>query len=227
MATYTKDKPVKLSNNFISTEFDCKGNDGCCKATIINPQLVIYLQAIRDHFGKPITITSGYRCLKHNQRVGGATGSRHTKGDAADIVVSGVAPKEVAKFAESIGVKGIGLYETQADGYFVHIDTRVSKSFWYGQSEEYRSTFGSSSNNSSNSPTKQELTTANKITVSLPTLQSGNKNNYVGVLQALLGIPADNDYGKNTKAAVIAIQKKKGLKQDGICGADTWEAAFR
>jgi uncharacterized protein YcbK (DUF882 family) len=66
---------------------------------------------------------------------GCAPGSRHSKGDAADIVVKGVSSREVAKYAESIGIKGIGLYETSADGHFTHIDTRTSKSFWYGQSE--------------------------------------------------------------------------------------------
>jgi len=49
----------------------------------------------------------------------------------------GIAPEEIAKYAESIGVKGIGLYDT-----FVHIDTRESKSFWYGHGQERRTTFG-------------------------------------------------------------------------------------
>jgi uncharacterized protein YcbK (DUF882 family) len=57
------------------------------------------------------------------------------KGKAADIVVQGVSSREVAKYAESIGILGIGLYETSADGYFTHIDTRTTKSFWYGQNE--------------------------------------------------------------------------------------------
>ena len=34
-------------------------------------------------------------------------------------------------------MKGIGLYDT-----FVHIDTRESKSFWYGHGQERRTTFG-------------------------------------------------------------------------------------
>lgn len=220
MATYVKGREKKLSNNFVSTEFDCKGGN-CCKATIIDPELVTYLQAIRDYFGKPITITSGYRCLTHNRNVGGATGSRHSKGQAADIVVDGVEPREVAKFAESIGVKGIGLYETSSDGFFTHIDTRDYKSFWLGHAQKAVSTF-----NPSNSPVNPELTTTNKIEVTLPTLQMGNRNRYVGVLQALLGIAADNVYGNDTKKAVVAIQKKKGLKQDGVCGKDTWTAAF-
>ncbi len=225
MATYEKGKKTQLSENFNTLELDCKGS-GCCKATIIDPQLITYLQAIRNHFGKPVQITSGYRCLTHNQRVGGATGSRHSKGQAADIVVSGVAPKEVAKFAESIGIKGIGLYETSADGHFTHIDTRETKSFWYGQSEKPMSTFGGSTNNPSNIPTNPELTTVNKITVSLPTLQKGNRNKYVGVAQALLGIAADNIFGADTEKAVKAIQKKKEQKEDGVIGKDTWTSLF-
>lgn len=118
-----KKSGMKLSEHFNSNEFDCHGS-GCCSTTIINEKLVEYLEKIREHFKKPITITSAYRCVTHNRNVGGATGSRHSKGDAADIVVSGVAPAEVARFAESIGIKGIGLYETSADGHFVHIDTR-------------------------------------------------------------------------------------------------------
>jgi hypothetical protein len=220
LATYVKGQKKQLSNNFVSLEFDCKGGN-CCKATIIDPQLVSYLQAIRNHFDKPITITSGYRCLTHNKNVGGATGSRHSKGQAADIVVDGVAPREVAKFAESIGVKGIGLYESAADGYFVHIDTRECKSYWLGHAQKLVITF-----NSSNTTTNSQLTTVSKIEVSLPTLSPGNKNRYVGVLQALLGIAADNVYGDDTKKAVLAIQKKKGLEQDGVCGKDTWTAAF-
>ncbi len=221
METYTKHKPIKLSNNFVSTEFDCHGNDGCCNKTIIDPKLVVYLQAIREHFGKPITINSGYRCSKHNQRVGGVSSSYHTKGMASDIVVSGVAPVEVAKFAESIGIKGIGLYSN-----FVHIDTRESKSFWYGHEQEYRSTFGGSTNNSSNSPTKPQLTTVSKIEVMLPTIQKGSNGAYVKVAQALLLIPVDGVFGKDTKAAVMKIQKKKGLKEDGVIGKDTWTALF-
>lgn len=43
------------------------------------------LQPLRDHYGKPITINSGYRSLQLNQRIGGAKSSQHTLGQAADI----------------------------------------------------------------------------------------------------------------------------------------------
>lgn len=131
---------VRLSEHFHSGEFDCHGV-GCCTETVINPKEVTNLESIRCHFGTPITLTSAYRCPRHNGTVGGATGSRHCKGDAADIVVANHTPRTVAKYAEEIDIKGIGLYETSADGFFVHVDTRDAKSFWYGQSQQYRSTF--------------------------------------------------------------------------------------
>jgi uncharacterized protein YcbK (DUF882 family) len=43
------------------------------------------LQPIRDAYGKPIKVSSGYRCLKLNEKVGGAVNSQHVKGEAADI----------------------------------------------------------------------------------------------------------------------------------------------
>lgn len=140
--TFTKGSKTRLSTNFNSTEFDCHGS-GCCSKTVIDIKLVEYLQKIRDHFGKPVTISSGYRCSTHNKNVGGSTGSRHAKGMAADIVVKDVAPAEVAKYAESLGILGIGLYEAKDCGdNFVHIDTRTTKSFWYGHAQVARTTFG-------------------------------------------------------------------------------------
>ena len=139
--SYKKGNSTQLSTNFSSTEFDCHGS-GCCSLTLIDEKLVNYLQKIRDYFGKPVNVSSGYRCSSHNKNISGATGSRHTKGEAADIYIDGVTPAEIAKYAESLGILGIGLYETNSDGFFVHVDTRTTKSFWYGQSEQSRTTFG-------------------------------------------------------------------------------------
>lgn len=136
MSTYTKGKSTKLSINFESIEFDCHGK-GCCAETEIDPMLIEYLQKIRDHFGKPVTINSAYRCAKHNKKIGGASKSKHLYGQAADIKVVGVKPLKIAQYAESIGIKGIGQYST-----FVHIDTRSNKYFWYGNGQDSRSTFG-------------------------------------------------------------------------------------
>lgn len=44
------------------------------------------LQPVRDNFGAPITVTSGFRSTALNKAVGGASGSQHLKGEAADII---------------------------------------------------------------------------------------------------------------------------------------------
>lgn len=139
--TYKRGDSTRLSTNFKVSEFLCKGS-GCCTEGKIDEKLVEILQQIRDHFGKPVYISSAYRCPAWNKKVGGVSGSYHTYGRAADIMVEDTAPAEVARYAESIGVLGIGLYETDADGYFVHVDTRTNKSYWYGQKQQRRTTFG-------------------------------------------------------------------------------------
>ena len=114
-----KSGTVKLSNNFRVREFRCKnGSD----KILIADELVKLLQKIRDHYGKPITINSAYRTPAYNKKVGGAKYSQHVQGKAADIVISGVTPYEVAKYAESLGAGGIGLYNS-----FTHVDVRPAR----------------------------------------------------------------------------------------------------
>lgn len=99
-------------------------------------QLVSILQKIREHFGKPLTITSGYRTPAHNKACGGAAYSQHLYGRAADFKIAGVGPDTVAAYAEQLlpGRGGIGVYppKTGRAGGWVHIDTRASKSRWRG-----------------------------------------------------------------------------------------------
>jgi hypothetical protein len=45
------------------------------------------LQPIRELWGKPVTVNSGYRSLALNRIIGGVSGSQHMKGQAADITV--------------------------------------------------------------------------------------------------------------------------------------------
>ena len=134
--TYTKGTAVSLSTNFKSTEFDCHGS-GCCSSTLVDENLIKYLQKIRNHFGKSVHINSGYRCKTHNAAVGGASKSNHMDGEAADIRIDGIQPIEVAQYAEAIGMLGIGVYS-----WGVHVDTRTSKYFWYDGGASNVATFG-------------------------------------------------------------------------------------
>ncbi len=49
------------------------------------------LQPLRDAYGKPITINSGYRCPELNKAVGGVPTSQHQRGEAADLSIDGKA----------------------------------------------------------------------------------------------------------------------------------------
>lgn len=53
------------------------------------------LQPIRDFLGKPLTISSGYRSKVLNRAIGGANGSEHELGLAADIPESSATFKEI------------------------------------------------------------------------------------------------------------------------------------
>ena len=88
---------MRLTNNFSLEEFE--RSDTAKRLGIDNhvPQFAIarlrtlcekVLQPVRDHFGVPIIITSGYRCPDLNDAVKGATSSQHMKGEAADFYIN-------------------------------------------------------------------------------------------------------------------------------------------
>ena len=125
------DGAKQLSPAFKVREFRCRdGSD----AIMIDQTLVVLLQAIREHFGKAVTITSGYRTGTHNTAVGGSKTSQHLLGKAADIQVAGVSVEDVAAYAESLLPTwgGVGRYPVKAGRTkgWVHVDTRPNKSRW-------------------------------------------------------------------------------------------------
>lgn len=84
----------KLSKNFTVEELTNSdtaarlGIDNTPDAdTLENLQFLVdnVLQPLRDMYGRPITVNSGYRCPKLNKAVGGSKTSQHMVGQAADI----------------------------------------------------------------------------------------------------------------------------------------------
>lgn len=239
--TYKKGVKVQLSTNFKSTEFDCNGK-GCCDETLVDTELVEILQKIRDCFNAPVRIFSAHRCKEHNRTLGSGDKSLHVLGKAADIEVKGITPREVAQYAESIGVKGIGLYETEKDGHFVHIDTRDKKFFWYGRAEAYRSTF---TEKQPDTKVKEWQKAAVLDGFKFPKCGCDGKwgaeceavakqavckkrlvykyKNLTKIVQTAVGVKADGKFGKDTKKAVTEWQKRCGLVADGCVGFNTWK----
>ena len=123
----------RLAPDFKVRELRCKdGTD----TVMVDEALTVVLQCIREHFGKPVTITSGYRTAAHNAAVGGAKSSQHLLGRAADIRVQGVSVEDVAAYAESLMPDwgGVGRYPAKAGraAGWVHVDTRADKARWRG-----------------------------------------------------------------------------------------------
>ena len=126
-----KDGARQLAPGFKVREFRCRdGSD----VVMIDESLVMLLQCIREHFGKAVTITSGYRTGTHNTAVGGSKSSQHLLGKAADIQVADTTVEAVAAYAESLMPDwgGVGRYPVKAGRTkgWVHVDTRPNKSRW-------------------------------------------------------------------------------------------------
>lgn len=79
------------------------------------------LQPLRDIWGRPLKINSGYRCPRLNALVGGVPTSQHTKGEAADIACSN--PVKLAQLAYDahLPFDQMILYPT-----FVHFSHKLS-----------------------------------------------------------------------------------------------------
>ena len=111
---------------FVVQDFQCHNGED---KVLIDSNLAVLLQAIENHFNSRITITSAYRPAGYNASIGGASNSYHTKGQAADISLSGVSLYNIARYADyKLGQKGgVGCYPNSG---FVHVDTRGFAAYW-------------------------------------------------------------------------------------------------
>ena len=57
----------------------------CCGRGAVALALVLALEDLRSLYGRPVRITSGWRCQTHNREVGGHPQSRHLIGCAVDV----------------------------------------------------------------------------------------------------------------------------------------------
>ena len=122
--------PTSPSEWFSLHEFECKGCT--CNDQLIDSELVIKLDRIREKIGVPIIITSGYRCEKkqgslREQGKETAIGvSQHELGKAIDLTVKdkNLMPELLELCKQEF--KAIG-----KSALFIHVDLRIDKErFW-------------------------------------------------------------------------------------------------
>ena len=109
---------IKL-NNFKLAEFKCP----CCGEVKMDEKFLKLLDLARTTAGIPFVITSGFRCDKHNQEVGGKADSAHLKGVAADISCQSSASRfAIVNSLLRCGFNRIGIADS-----FIHCDIDLSK----------------------------------------------------------------------------------------------------
>ena len=113
------------SEHFRFAEFACNHCGELAPDGI--PELLLEkLEKIREHYGLPMIINSGYRCPTHNRNCGGAVFSQHKLGTAADFYIKGVDPAQVFKDIDPYHDDGgLGKYPN-----FTHIDVRGTRARW-------------------------------------------------------------------------------------------------
>lgn len=103
-----------------------------CGDDSMDIETIRVVQEVCDHFARfmarpkvTLIVTSGYRCLKHNnsKAVGSNSASQHPRGRAMDINIVDVHPHNVYDYLDKKypGKYGIGKYDD-----FTHIDTRTN-----------------------------------------------------------------------------------------------------
>ena len=106
--------------HFENDEFTCRC--GCDNNGISKP-LVLMLDDARELAQIPFKINSGFRCLKHNEKIGGVKDSSHCKGLAVDIACNDDKRRFfIVSALISVGFKRILIYDT-----FIHVDIDLEK----------------------------------------------------------------------------------------------------
>ena len=120
-----------LSEHFTVAEFEDsyeairRGIDNKMPIIIRNDAMELcenVLEPLREKLGKPIRITSGYRCYELNKAIGGSATSQHCRGQAVDIKVKGIDPTDVAK-----AIIELGVYDQVIDeGNWTHVSYKAN-----------------------------------------------------------------------------------------------------
>ena len=112
-------------SSFNESEFRCRH----CGRQEMRPEFMGKLQALRSAYGKPLYITSGFRCRDHPVEKAKSSPGMHATGLAADIGVQGAEAVTVLRLALGIGFTGVGVQQKN-EKRFLHLDTRALPTIW-------------------------------------------------------------------------------------------------
>lgn len=105
--------------NFEASEFACSH----CGEQRMRPSTLDRLQALRTQLGRPVIITSGYRCREHPVEARKQSGpGAHAFGCAVDVRAVGTEAHAIVRLALALKFTGIGVSQRAGAPRFVHLD---------------------------------------------------------------------------------------------------------
>lgn len=122
------DNVHQVSDYFTIEELACQH----CGTYKFDPQFLLLLNRLREGHGKPLIVTSGYRCPQHPLEAERTTIGTHSTGKAIDLAVSHADALSVVSLAIQLGVKRIGVQQ-KGSGRFIHLDVctdRLTPAMW-------------------------------------------------------------------------------------------------
>ena len=237
------------TKNFSVKEFRCEcGGRYCCGyPATLKPEMLRNIQAIRDHYGRPITVTCGLRDKVWNSKLGGSIqNSLHLCGQAVDFYQSGVTDTLANRKASIRWIKtlpnhhytygnGINSYGNGVSapymGNALHTDVSVAVSPYDDTGKlicdgvggtatvkEMQRFFGTTKDGIISGQNKS----LKKYYPALTSVQFGTGGSpCIRNLQRWVGSTQDGVIGINT---VKALQKKLGVAADGVFGTNSMKA---
>lgn len=109
---------IQFTPHFSSKEFECP-HDNESGDNKISKDLVNRLEKLREAYGAPIKVTSGYRTPEHNKKVGGVEHSQHLLGMASDLTAD-----DLDKLYDLCLTIFNAVGDGRKKGHFVHVDVR-------------------------------------------------------------------------------------------------------
>ena len=110
---------------FTVDEMKCSGTGECN----MDEEFMRKLIRLREDYGKPMIVSSGYRDISYNTVIGGARNSAHIYGKAVDILCHSNQAFTLIRLAMMHGFTGIGVSQRgPVEKRFIHIDTMENSS---------------------------------------------------------------------------------------------------
>ena len=117
----------KLSDHFSWDEMKCRGRECNCGRADMDPEFMTFIEEVRRTYGRPMYISSAFRCDAHNATVSKFPKGPHTYQQsgslAADVLVSGQNAMDLYAAAKAVGAHGIGVSQKGAHkDRCIHLD---------------------------------------------------------------------------------------------------------